>query len=716
MSFAESSAAAPAFLALSCVGFIASAQPALAQEPEQKLGGVVVTDTVIEESYNRTESSSPKLVKPLLDTPRTVTIISRELIEDRALLSLNDVLRVTPGITLGAGEGGTPVGDRAFIRGYEASTDILIDGLRDVARFSHEIFNIESVEVIKGPGGTLTGRGSTGGSINLVTKTPEAEDFVRVAATVGTDKTKRLTVDINHQLSEDIVVRFNAMGHDADVAGRDVAKVSRWGIAPSISFGLNGPTRATLSYLHLQTDDIPDFGIPFDADGVFTTPPKVRRENFYGFANRDFRKNKADQATLWLEQDIGQNLTLRNATRYGRTTNEYVVTRPVFSEGDTTTVDRTFRSSNRLSKGFLNQTDLRGSFESGGFVHNFIGGVEYSKERIYARTPWTEAEGQPQFPTSLLNPDPWSSFGALTKIPPADPINPTRFRTLAAFFFDTISLTDQFDINLGLRYDDYKATSASGLEAHSKFWNYQAGVVYKPVENASIYFNYATSSNPSGETEGQSGGADGPAGGGVGGGRAGLDPERAKSFELGAKWNLFDDQLALTAAVFRTSKTNARANDPTTGTIRLIGDNRVQGFEFSATGNITPEWDIVAGYTYLDAELRDDGAGENDGKVLKFIAPHSFSIWTTYDVTPRLNVGGGVNYVGRRYVNDANTLKFKPYARFDASIGYAISDTIDVQLNVQNLTDKTIYDASHVGLFALVAPGRSALLTANFRY
>lgn len=715
MSSEKSSATTPALLALSCVGFIASAQAVHAQEGEQRLGGMVVTDTAIEESYNRAESSSPKLVKPLLDTPRTVNIISRELIEDRALLSLNDVLRVTPGITLGAGEGGTPVGDRAFIRGYEASTDILIDGLRDVARFSHEIFNLESVEVIKGPGGTLTGRGSTGGSINLVTKTPRAGDFVRVAATGGTDETKRLTVDVNHAITDDIAVRFNAMGHDGDVAGRDVAKVSRWGIAPSVAFGLNGPTRATLSYLHLQTDDIPDFGIPFNADGVFTTPPKVRRANFYGFANRDFRKTKADQATLWLEQDIGEGLTLRNATRYGRTVNEYIATRPTFGD-DTDTVQRGLRSSNRLSKGFLNQTDLRGTFESGGFVHNFIGGVEYSKERIYSRTAWSQAAGEPNYPTSLLNPDPWSRFGAITKIPSADPVTPTRFRTLAAFFFDTISLSDQFDINLGLRYDDYKATSASGVEAHSKFWNYQAGVVYKPVENASIYFNYATSSNPSGETEGQSGGADGASGGGVGGGRADLDPERAKSFELGAKWNLFDDQLALTAAAFRTSKSNARANDPTTGAIMLIGNNRVQGFELSATGNITPEWDIVAGYTYLDAKLRDDGRGDNDGNVLKFIAPHSFSIWSTYDVTPKLNIGGGVNYVGRRYVNDDNTLKFKPYARFDASIGYAINENIDVRVNVQNLTDKTIYDASHVGLFALVAPGRSALLTASFRY
>ncbi|WP_293860731.1 TonB-dependent siderophore receptor [Sphingomonas sp. SCN 67-18] len=715
----------PALLALSCIGFVASAGSATAQDAAaeegqgNRLGGVTVTDTAIDESYNRTDSASPKLMAPLLDTPRSVTVISRELIENRGLVSLTDVLRVTPGVTLGAGEGGTPVGDRAFVRGYEASTDIQIDGLRDVARFSHEIFNLESVELIKGAGGALAGRGSTGGSINLVTKTPKAGDFIAVAGTVGTDETKRLTADINQQLSDSIAVRVNLMGHDADVAGRDVSKVSRWGIAPSIIFGLGGPTRATASYLHLATDDLPDFGLPFNASGSLVTPPKVRRENFYGFANRDFRKTVADVGTLWLEQDLGTQITLRNATRVVRTTNEYILTRPSFTGTNTASVNRDLRSSNRLAKGILNQTDLRGRFNTGGIEHAFIGGVEYSKERIYARTAWTEVAGQPAYPTPLLNPDPYSQFRALQKVPPAVAADPTRFVTKAAFLFDTISLSNQLDINLGLRYDDYKATSSGGATAHSKFWNYQAGVVYKPVEYGSIYASFSTSSNPSGETEGQSGGADGAAGGGVGGGRANLDPERAKSYELGTKWDLFDQQLSLTAAIFRTEKTNARANDPVSGTIQLIGHNRVQGFEISATGNITPAWDIVAGYTYLDAKLIDDAqapATSNNGNVLKFVAPHSFSIWTTYDVTPDFNLGGGVNYVGRRFVNDDNTLRFNPYARFDLTASYKVSDNLDLRLNIQNLTDKTIFDASHVGLFAVVAPGRSALFSASLRY
>jgi len=179
---------------------------------------------------------------------------------------------------------------------------------------------------------------------------------------------------------------------------------------------------------------------------------------------------------------------------------------------------------------------------------------------------------------------------------------------------------------------------------------------------------------------------------------------------------ILNKRVSLTAAVFQTKKDNARATDPVTGTTQLVGNNRVRGFELGVSGNITPEWNIFGGYTYLDAKLIDDGAGNNSGNQIKFIAPHSFSIWSTFKVTPQLDLGGGVNYTGKRYVNDANTQTFRPYARLDATIGYAVSDNLDLRLNVQNLTNKLYYDASHVGIFANVAPGRSALLTANLRY
>ena len=710
------------FLALSCVGLIAApavAQEAASEEPgSRRLGGVTVTDTAIDESYDRKESSSIKFTQPLLDTPKSVTVIPREVIEDRGFTSLVDILRTTPGITLGSGEGGTPMGDRPLVRGYESATDMQIDGLRSVGRFSHEVYNLESVEVVKGPGGALNGRGSTGGAINLVTKTPHADDFVVLRATLGTDETKRITADINHQLSEGIAVRLNVMGHDADVAGRDALKVSRWGFSPSIAFGLGSPLRATLAYSYLKTDDIPDFGHPFQNSGT-TSPLKLKRNNFYGFANRDFRETEGHFGSAILEYDLTESITLRNATRLVRTTNEYIVSRPSFNT--TTATPATgrvlidFRSANILTEGFLNQTDLRGKFNTGGIEHSFIAGVEYSKEKQRSRPAWVQAAGAVPLLQSLHDPDPYAAFNPLVKTPFTTPAVPIKHETVAAFLFDTLSLSEQFQINLGIRYDDYKVSDGTRT-AKNDFWNYQAGLVYKPLPNGSIYLSYGTSSNPSGECAGMAGGAEGAGACTLNNNNVNLKPERARSWELGTKWDLFDEQLSLTAAVFQTKKSNAHATDPITGTVQLIGNNRVRGFEFGVSGNITPEWNIFGGYTYLNAKLIDDGTGANAGNKIKFVAPHSFSVWTTYKITPEFDIGGGVNYTGKRYVNDANTQWFKPYARIDATIGYKVSDNLDLRLNVQNLTNKLYYDASHVGIFANVAPGRSALLTANLHY
>lgn len=708
-----------AFLALSCVGLLTS--PALAQESNQSpahLGGVTVSDTEIDDSYDRKEASSVKFTRPLLDTPKSVNVIPREVIEDRGFTSLTEVLRTTPGITLGTGEGGAPMGDRPFIRGYESSTDIQIDGLRNIGRFSHEVYNLESVEVIKGSSGAINGRGSTGGNINLVTKTPHEGTAIATHLTGGTDETKRLTVDINHQIADAVAIRLNAMGHDAKVAGRDVVKNKRWGVSPSLILGLGGPARATVSYSYLKTDDIPDYGQPFNNAGT-STPLKLKRSNFYGFAGRDFRKTEGHFGSATLEYDLADQITLRNSTRLVRTTNEYIVTRPSFNTTTATPVTglvaADFRSSNLLTRGVLNQTDLRGTFESGGITHSFIGGVEFSTEKQTSRPAMVQVAGSPPLLQSMNNPDPHAAFNPLVRATPATPPVPIRYKTKAIFLFDTIGLTDQLEVNLGARHDIYKVSDAN-REATSKFWNYQAGVVYKPLPNGSIYFNYSTSSNPTGECAGMAGGAEGAGACTLTVNNENLKPERARSLELGTKWDLLDDQLSLTAAVFQIKKTNARATDPATGTIQLIGNNRVRGFEFGIAGKLTPEWSVIGGYTYLDAKTLEDGVSNNVEHKSKFIAPHSFSLWTTYDVVSQLNLGAGVTYVGKRYANDANTLWFKGYARVDASIAYRVNDNLDFRINAENITNKTYYDASHVGAFAIVAPGRSAMLTANLRY
>ena len=290
--------------------------------------------------YDVKESGS-KFTAPLL--AKSVQVIPQEVIQNQAASSLTDVLRNSPGITFGAGEGGNPLGDRPIIRGYDAQASTYVDGMRDIGATSREVFNLEQVEVVKGSDGAFGGRGGAGGSVNLISKTAKAEDFTAASLGIGTDS-YRGTMDSNWQLGE-TAFRLNAMYHDADVAGRDMVNNSRWGVAPTITFGLNSPTRVTLSYYHMQTDDLPDGGIPYaypstkvKRDGSYmgvsrTGPADVNRKNFYGLAS-DYRKTTSDMGTIGIEHDFSDRLTLRNMTRYTYSTQKYVWTQPDDSQGN----------------------------------------------------------------------------------------------------------------------------------------------------------------------------------------------------------------------------------------------------------------------------------------------------------------------------------------------------------------------------------------------
>jgi catecholate siderophore receptor len=287
-------------------------------------------------------------------------------------------------------------------------------------------------------------------------------------------------------------------------------------------------------------------------------------------------------------------------------------------------------------------------------------------------------------------------------------------KTQSLYLFDTMALNEQFSVNAGLRRDVFKVDNYSDKRSDG-FWNYQLGLVYKPAPNGSVYLSYGTSSNPAGENLGQGGGADG-----VGGAAQVRDvkPERSRSWELGTKWDVLDQRLSLTAALFETRKTDARSTDPLTGEVSLSGNNRVRGLELGASGSITRQWNVWAGLTLLDPKIQTYRSGNSvfDGNQIKFIAKRSANIWTTYEVLPGLTLGGGATYMGARWANDANTLKLPSYVRWDAMARYQVNKQLSLQLNLNNLSDKAMYDASHVGLFAMVAPGRSVMFNATYRF
>ncbi|PJI43909.1 TonB-dependent siderophore receptor [Ferrovibrio sp.] len=705
--------------AASAVAISAVGLPAVAQQaaPPARLPAISVEgQKPAEEGYKVDQSASPKFTAPLLETPKSVTVIPQELIQERGATSMSEVLRTTPGISLGAGEGGTAIGDRAFIRGFDALSSTYVDGLRDTGAQSRDPFNLEQVEITKGTNGTFVGRGSTGGTINLVSKTAKAQDFNAGSATLGTDLTKRLTVDINRVIDGNIGIRLNAMAQDSEVAGRDEIEATKYGFAPTVTFGLNKPTRLTLSYYHYQLDDIPDYGHPFDPSTG--KPVAVSRDNFYGLVNRDFRETYYDGATARIEHDLSDAITVSNTTRYVYAENKYIVTKPNLSAAQLAagTVARESRSRNADTETIVNQTDVKSEFEAGGFRHSAIAGIELSREqtanRGYALDPATVTGD------SLYNPNPSDPYAGT--IGPSSSFANSTVNTQAVYVLDTIALAPQWDLNLGLRLDNYDTNSvgantngAFNVGRHDTFLNYQTGLVYKPASNGSVYASYSTSSNPSGGSGGEGGDESS-----LGATNDSLKPEENVTYELGTKWEVLNRKLALTAAVFRTEKENARVSGINNTAENLpVGKQRVDGFEIGASGNLTDKWKLFGGYTFLKSKIVDDGPNaSNDGHEFPNIAPHNISLWTTYDLTADWTVGAGAIWMAERYANAANTYRLPNYWRFDAMAAYRITPDVDLQLNVMNIFDETIYDSTHNGQFAPVAPGRVALLTTNFKF
>ncbi|MDR9750172.1 TonB-dependent siderophore receptor [Pseudomonas sp. SZMC_28357] len=705
-------------------------------------------------SYQVEKAQSPKYTAPLVDTPRSITVIPQQVLKDTGALTMQDALRTVPGITFGAGEGGNPQGDRPFIRGFDAQGDTYLDGVRDTGSQSREIFAVESIEVSKGPNSAIGGRGAAGGSINLVSKKAHLGDSFDGGFTWGSDQTQRYTLDGNYQFSDSAAGRLNLMSHESNVAGRDSVDFDRWGIAPSLAFGLGTDTRVNLDYYHLESNDTPDSGIPYQLSSPRTksNPDKPYsggdHSNFYGLTDRDFRKARTDTATFAIEHDLNDSLTIKNTLRHGTSMQDYILTQPDDSKGNVNNGSVWRRANTRVSntETTTNQTDLFGDVYIAGFKNSFATGVEYSREESQKSsynvntdtTPRTAAATTNCTPaligagsgyncTSLSNPspnDPWT--GAISRNYAG---TDTQADTYALYVFDTLELSSQWLVNMGLRYDhfdtDYKTynnagtTTAKGSDI-SEFVTGQFGIVYKPTENGSLYASYATSATPPGATlgEGQEGN---PLNGSTD--RSGnllssdFEPETTKNYELGTKWDLMNDRLSLTAALFRTEKENARVQVNTTS-YENAGKTRVQGVELSASGKVTDRWQVFAGYAYMDSEQVDGGPlnRATDGNQLPNTPKNSASLWTTYAVTPKLTLGGGAFYVDDVFGNVANTTMVDSYVRYDAMASYKLTKNVDLQLNLQNLTDETYYDKAFSTHFANQAPGRTALLSTNFHF
>ncbi|WP_445660367.1 TonB-dependent receptor [Acinetobacter sp. F16] len=715
---------------------------AIAQDQVTQLD-TIRTQAETEQTLKVDKSANSKFVAPLLDTPKSVSVISKQLIADTQVTTLSDALRTVPGITLGAGEGGNPNGDRPFIRGYNSESSMYVDGVRSATSQNREMFAVEQVEVTKGSASAMGGAGTTGGSINMISKVAKQGDFLEGSVGAGTDNYQRITLDGNKDFGNGIAARVAVLGHKNEKAGQaDGAEYARAGIAPSITFGLDTPTRATLSYYYLKSDDTPDSGVPYNyVDGVggFGKPVNVKQGIYYGLLDRDFQKQENQIGTLKLEHDLTDNLTLTNTAVYGKSKNDYLWTQPDDSKGNVLNDQVWRRINSRITdtESFTDQLALTGKFKTGTAEHRFNIGAEYSDQESDKGNYSTTYPGyldtttggfnsncaiNDAWCTSLTNPnsrEPWLGKAQANK-----KTTTTSTETTSVYVLDNIEFSPKWLLDLGVRWDQFdteQVTHATGdkISSNTDFFNYQAGLTFKPRENGAIYTSFATSATPVGVDAGDGSESIGQA-------YMDLDPEESRTFELGTKWDLLQDRLNLTAAIFRTEKQNTRIQLDA-GTYTNGGETKVDGIELGVNGQITDKWAVSAGYTYLDSENVNPGPSCNrqgvcnpdnpaKGKHMQNVPENSATFWTTYDVTPAFTLGAGATAMDKVYGDAANTKYIPGYVRYDAMARYNVNKNVDLQLNVNNLSDERYFTKAYASHYATEAEGRSAVLSLNFKY
>lgn len=642
----------------------------------------------------RATLSSPKRTESLHDTPQAITVVPGEVMAQQGATTLRDVLRNVPSITINAGEGGSTPGDNFNVRGFSARSDLFVDGVRDMGGYSRDAFNLEQVEVAEGPASAYTGRGSTGGSINLVSKIPHLGEARSLTGAAGSADQRRLTADLNQPLESlglpNAALRLNAMWHDGGVAGLEVVDKEGWGIAPSLAFGLGSPTQLTLSYTRTGQDDVPSYGVQ-SRDQV----PSIDTERFFGLRTLDFENVTAGRATARVVHQFGSSLRLTNQLTSGHSTGDRIVTYADLDDGE-----RKPKSHVTDDDILSNQTNLSASFATGALEHDVSAGVEITHEK--SRFGHYTISDPPPAITDFDNPDPALDYDpTVTETPNARRVTAN---SVGVYAFDTFKAGEHWSLNAGLRWDSYRpryADSVSQPVESASAVSVQAGVVYKPTEAGTVYAAYSTSFNPAIQNLAYESVRDGN-----------LDPEKNRSIEVGSKWTLLKQRLLATLAIFRTDKTNARTPDPEDPSVNILaGEQRVQGVEVGASGKLTGDWSLFAGYTYLESENLESGNPEEIGTELTNVPKHAVSIWTSYALPWHLQVGGGLRYVGRRLLRGSTYVP--SYHTLDAQAAYQVNDHLGLQLNIYNLTDELYYDS---GRFWVPAPSRSVRLatTVNF--
>ena len=717
------------------LGLAASSTVAVADDDTAAPASVsTLTVTAAQSAEAPPSNALTRLPTNLADIPQSITVLPKQLLQQQGVASLADALKNVPGITIGGAEGGQ-IGNNINLNGFTARTDIFLDGFRDRGQYYRDTFALDEVEVLMGPSSMLFGRGSTGGAINQVSKLPSLKHASEFDISATTNGLVRGTADINAPISDNAAVRIAAMGQEGAISTRTGTTVDDYGVAPSYRIGIGDATQLTLSALLQHNHDRPDYGVP-PLNGA---PVKSGFDTIYGYST-----DHTDQDVVAVGSEIkhrfSDHLTVRNQLQYNGVDTDAIETAPQgigtvgvggytpaapagISNLPLSSLSARLQSHDRdiHDTSLYDQLEAYADFDTGPFHHVFLLGAEFGHDD-YANQAFTRTGSCNGVPLAagytgcvpVLNP-PYTVSPVLTEV--AGNLAGGKADAEGVYFNDTMSLTPQIKLVGGLRYDTFAAsisnsinklntpgaTAFAALDQTVGFTSVRAGAIWQPTKAQSYYFSYSTSFDPSLEQLTSTTGLTQP-----------LPPETNVAYEVGGKWTVLD-HLELTAAAFQITQDNSRSQN-SDNTYTANGNIRVRGARFGVSGWLTRRWQVYGGYTYLDGDIIKAIAPGTLGEVPSNTPAHTATLWTTYDIGPRWQVGGGATYMSQRFLNNTDLVSVPAYTRLDATLAYR-QPHYEVRLNLFNLADERYYDSliQSDGGRAVPGTGRTIMLSFSYR-
>lgn len=723
---AEASSKAPKLLPLAAM-MMATSVSSIAQQAASQ-GGVTLPEVSVtsevaaeRDGYMSTKTRVGKTVQDPHDVPQAVTSVTRKLMEEQQVGSLREALRNVSGLTFNAAEGGRS-GDNMMLRGFYTFGDMYLDGIRDTAQYNRETFNLEQVDVLRGAGAMLFGRGQAGGVINMVSKTPLRYDSNKVTASVGTDKYREVTADFNKRINDATALRVNLMNRDegswrSNPANGETPELHRRGVAVSLALNQDTGNKFWINHQYLQTRDIPDYGVSFDSGT--RRPTSLYSPSTYFGANKNFDNSDTTITTFVNELTLSPTSQLRTQLRMGDYKRSFWAKQPSATSGpDAVAANGANQNRGMHYKTTTLQSDYSNKFEVAGMKHEFLGGVEYLHESN-ARYSLLNLGG-----TSVANPpnyQPYLMGGTL---------NSFLSDSYAVYVQDTVEFVPKWKATVGVRRDQMDAEYSSTTQTRLKFGenSTRTALSYHPEDDTHYYLSHSDSFSPTADLY-QLTTTPQPA-------------ERSQVIELGAKWLFMEGDLAFRAALYRANKDWERSTDLESTASILTKKRRTDGIEFELAGRITDNWEVFSGLAFMHAQILETAENINAttgvmtkgderlvGKAPRNTPKYTLNLWSTYKLGGGWKVGGGLEAKGERYAYQPSQAtstafvngEFKPntapgYVRYDVMAAYEQAKWA-VRLNIRNLFDKVYYDSVYDnGPFTVPGTRRAAILTTEFKF